>query len=167
MLPPAASPSSLSPRQSNETFERVSKSRQHLASTRDLLRIELLAPSSSLLQERIIALHVPESLIASHCTQDIILKVFKSSPGFTHSLGHYVANTSGLRQIVSNVLETNAMLSWHASYQRAKHFGPLLYATIGAYPARYARQCLLSATYHARRVTGVHMRREAVTRPCF
>jgi hypothetical protein len=49
-------------------------------------------------------------------------------------LGHYVDNNSA-PTIISNLLEANAVLSWHASYQKAKRFGPLLWTTIGHTPA--------------------------------
>ena len=58
----------------------------------------------------------------------------------------YVDNNSA-PTIASNLLETNAVLSWQASGQRAKRFRPLLCATISRTPACYARQGLLSAAH--------------------
>ena len=68
------------------------------------------------------------------------------SPAHLPTCANYVDNNSA-PTIASNLLEANAVLSWSASYQRAKRYGPLLYATIGYTPACYARQFLLSATH--------------------
>ena len=64
------------------------------------------------------------------------------------TFANYVDNNS-TPTIASNLLEANAVRSWRASCQRAKRFRLLLCTTIGHAPACYARQCLLSATYHA------------------
>jgi hypothetical protein len=80
------------------------------------------------------------------------------------TLGYYV-DINSTPTIASNLLETNTVLSWQASCQRAKRFGPLLWATIGHTPACYARQCLLSATHHAAEWRARTDAREAMTHP--
>jgi hypothetical protein len=69
--------------------------------------------------------------------------------------------------IASNLLEANAVLPWQASGQSAQCFGPLLCATIGHTPACYARQCLLSTTYHAAEWRARTCVREVVTNTRF
>src|SRR4029450_10641321 len=83
---------------------------------------------------------------------------------FLPTFSYYVDNNS-TPTIASNLLEANAVLSFQVSCQKAKHFGPLLCATITPTPACYARQCLLSPIPHAAEWRGRTYAREAVTNP--
>ena len=56
-----------------------------------------------------------------------------TTKSFLPTSANYVDNNSA-PTIASNLLEANAVLSCQASWQRAKRFGPLLYATIGHTP---------------------------------
>jgi hypothetical protein len=68
--------------------------------------------------------------VHAHLTKDQWETLAKSSLPI---LSNYVDNNSA-PTIASNLLEANAVLSWHASCQRAKRFKPLLCATIGYIP---------------------------------
>ena len=98
---------------------------------------------------------VVASVLLGHLITVFLSRIFTQN-------GSYVDNNSA-PTIASNLLEANAVLSFQVSCQKAKHFGPLLYATITPTPACYARQCLLSPTPHAAEWRGRTYAREAVT----